>query len=418
MSNSRQRYEWLLGTRYLRSTREQGFLSLISMVSMAGLAVGVAVLIVVLSVMNGFERELRTRMLSVTSHATLLGLEGTLRDWHQAQQVAQSMPEIVAAVPFVEQQAMLSRDERIAGSQIRGVLPAEEQRAVGLARTISNNGLAQLQPGSFAIALGDVMATQLGAKVGDELILMAAEGSATPAGILPRMRRVHIVGLFHSGMYEYDSALALMHIDDMRRIYRLGDGITGLRLALEDPLRAPIVVRQLALKLGGGFFVSDWTRNHAGFFQSIRLTKSLLFLVLLSLVAVAAFNIVSALVLVVKEKRADIAILRTLGAGPANVLAIFAIQGSLIGLIGTVAGALLGWLIAHNLAALVRWVETIAHTQFLDAKVYYMSDLPALVIWSDVFKVTSVAFLLCAVAAIYPAWRAALTEPSAGLRHE
>jgi lipoprotein-releasing system permease protein len=414
----RNRYEWLLGTRYLRSRQQESFLSLISVVSMAGLAVGVAVLIVVLSVMNGFERELRTRMLSVTSHATLLGLTGELRDWHQAQQVALAMPGVQAAVPFVEQQAMLSHDAAIDATQVRGILPEEEARAVGLAQQLAPGVLQQLRPGAFSIVLGDVLAQQLGVQAGDRIVLMAAEGSATPAGVMPRMRRLNVIGTFHTGMYEYDSALALMHIDDMRLIYRLGDGVTGLRLALADPLRAPALVRELALKLGGGYFVSDWTRMHAGFFQSIQMTKSLLFVILLSLVAVAAFNIIAALVLVVKDKRTDIALLRTLGAGPRNVLLTFLIQGALIGLIGTVGGAALGWLIAFNLSSLVKLVERVAHTQFLDAKVYFMSDLPAWVQWGDVLRVTSVAFLLCTLATVYPAWRASQMAPSEGLRHE
>ena len=414
----RNRYEWLLGTRYLRSRQQERFLSLISVVSMAGLAVGVAVLIVVLSVMNGFERELRTRMLGVTSHATLLGLSGELRDWHHAQQVALAMSGVQAAVPFVEQQAMLSHDAAIVATQIRGILPEEEQRAVGLAQQLVPSVLQQVRPGAFSIVLGDVLAQQLGVRAGDRVVLMAAQGSATPAGIMPRMRRLTVAGTFHTGMYEYDSALALMHIDDARLIYRLGDGVTGLRLALANPLGAPALVRELALQLGGGYFVSDWTRVHAGFFQSIQLTKSLMFVILLSLVAVAAFNIIAALVLVVKDKRSDIALLRTLGAGPRNVLLAFLIQGALIGLIGTLTGAVLGWLVADNLTALVKGVERVAHTQFLDAKVYFMSDLPAWVQWGDVLRVTGVAFVLCTLATVYPAWRASQMAPSEGLRHE
>jgi lipoprotein-releasing system permease protein len=418
MSGLTSRYEWLLGTRYLRARQQEGFLSLISVVSMAGLAVGVAVLIIVLSVMNGFERELRTRMLTVTSHATLLGLSGTLQDWHGAQQVALGMDGVRAAVPFVEEQAMLSHDAALAATQVRGILPDEERNAVGLAQTLGDAVLAQLRPGAFGIVLGDVLATQLGVRPGDSVVLMAAEGSATPAGIAPRMRRMRVVGTFHTGMYEFDSALALMHIDDARLLYRLGDGVTGLRLALADPLQAPALVRSLALKLGGGYFVSDWTRVHAAFFESIRMTKSLLFMVLLSLVAVAAFNIVAALVLVVKDKRSEVAILRTLGAGPHNVLLAFMIQGALIGLIGTLGGAALGWLIAHNLDALIKLVERLAHTQFLDAKVYYMSDLPTWVQWGDVLRVCGVAFLLCTLATVYPAWRAAQMPPAEGLRHD
>jgi lipoprotein-releasing system permease protein len=411
-------YEWLLGTRYLRSTQRRGFLSFISVVSMAGLAIGVAVLIVVLSVMNGFERELRTRILSVTSHAQLLGLQGALPDWRSAQQTASAMPGVLAVVPYVETQAMLSHGSAVAATAVRGVLPEEELRAVGLGQHMKSGHLTDLTPGGFGIVLGDALAEQLGVQLGDELILMAPSGSATPAGVAPRMRRMQVVGLFHSGMYEYDSRLAMTHIDDARRIYRMGEDVTGLRLTLSDPFAAPALVRALAVKLGGGYYISDWTRVHAGFFESIQLSKSMLFVILLLLVAVAAFNIVAALVMVVKEKRADIAILRTLGAGPRNVLLAFAIQGMLIGLIGTCAGALLGWLVSYELTDMVHGLERLLHTQFLDARVYFMSDLPAYVKAGDVLKVTGVAFLLCAAATLYPAWRAALTDPAKGLRHD
>jgi len=266
--------------------------------------------------------------------------------------------------------------------------------------------------------LGDVLAEQLGVRVGDSLVLMAPEGSLTPAGIAPRMRRMQVSGLFHSGMYEFDRALALVNRVDAARIYRLGDQVTGLRLALRDAFTAPRVVRELALQLGGGFYVSDWTGNHANLFRSIEMTKSMMFVILLLVVAVAAFNIVAALVMVVKEKRTDIAILRTLGAAPRSVLAAFTVQGTLIGLIGTVGGALLGMLISHNLADMVHALERFTGQQFLDARVYLMSDLPAYVEWSDVLQVCGTAFLLCAAATLYPAWRAAGMQPAQGLKHE
>jgi lipoprotein-releasing system permease protein len=415
---SGSRYEWLIGTRYVLSTQRRGFLSFISVVSVGGLAVGVAVLIIVLSVMNGFERELRSRILSVTAHATLMGLSGVIEDWRPAQERAQRLPGVLAAVPYVEAQAMLSHGSQLGSTMIRGIDPQQEQRAVGLAQRIEGGALATLTPGSFRLVLGDALAEQLGVKRGDELILIAPQGSMTPAGLVPRMRRVQVAGMFHSGMYEYDSALALMNIDDARLIYRLGDAVSGLRLALADPFAAPRIVRDLALQLGGGYFVSDWTRAHASFFQSIKLTKSMLFVILLLLVAVAAFNIVATLVCVVKEKQSDIAILRTLGAAPRNVLLTFAIQGMLVGLIGTVLGAVLGWLISWRLDWLIHGLERLLHTQFLDARVYYMSDLPAYVEWRDVINVTVIAFLLCAVATLYPAWRAASLRPAEGLRHE
>lgn len=411
-------YEIMIGTRYLRSTQRRGFLSFISLVSMLGLALGVAVLIVVLSVMNGFERELRSRILSVTAHATLMGIDGTLPDWRAAQRLAEAHPEVSAAVPYVEVQAMLVHGARSAPTQLRGVLPAQERRAVSLAQRISGGRIEQLQPGSYRIVLGDALAQSLGVTVGGNVVLIAPRGSVTPAGFAPTMRRFQVSGLFHSGMYEYDSALALAPLQDTARIYRLGDKVTGLRLALHDPLGAPRVVRELAQQIGGGFYISDWTRNHASFFRSIQVSKTMMFMILILVVAVAAFNIVATLVMVVKEKRPAIATLRTLGALPRNVLAIFTVQGMLIGLTGTIGGALLGWFISAHVAGLVAAIEHLSGQQFLDARVYFMSELPAYVEWHDVLQVGALAFLLCTVATLYPAWRAALTQPAEALRHD
>jgi lipoprotein-releasing system permease protein len=411
-------YEWLLGTRYLRSTRGRGFLSFISVVSALGLAVGVAVLIVVLSVMNGFERELKTRILSVTSHATLTGLEGSLKDWRRDQAQALTLPAVVAAVPYIEAQALLMHGAHTAGTTIRGVLPEQERRAVGLAERIQGGRIEDLSDGSYRIMLGDALALALAVTVGDDLVLIAPQGNATPAGIEPRMRRFRVAGIFHSGMYEYDRGLALVQLKDAARIYQLGDAVTGVRLTLKDAFLAPRVVRDLALSLGGGYYVSDWTRVHSNFFRSIEITKSMLFVILLLVVAVAAFNIVAALVMVVKEKRPDIAILRTLGAGPHNILAAFSIQGAFIGMAGTSAGAALGLILAANLEALVHGLERVLGTHFLDAKVYFMSDLPAYAQSGDVLRICGVAFALCALATLYPAWRAAGTQPAEALRHD
>jgi lipoprotein-releasing system permease protein len=411
-------YEWLIGTRYLRSAHRRGFVSFVALISVSGLTLGVAVLIVVLSVMNGFERELRTRILSVTAHATLSGLDGTLSDWHAARAAALQQPGVRAAVPYIDEQAILSHGERITGAGIRGVLPEEEARADGLARHLTAGHLSDLEPGRFGIILGSALAHDLGARVGDDVVLVVPQGTATPTGVVPRMRRFHIVGLFESGMYEFDRGLALVHLSDAQRLYRLGERVSGIRLALVDPQRAPHTVRELALALGGGFYVSDWTRDHANFFRSIEITKSMLFVILLMLVAVAAFNIVATLVMIVKEKQTDIAILRTLGANPGNILTTFAIQGVLIGLAGTLCGAALGILVAHNLQALVGALESALHTQFLDARVYLMSELPAYVEGLDVLRICGVAFVLCVLATIYPAWRAARTAPAEALRHD
>jgi lipoprotein-releasing system permease protein len=411
-------YEWLIGTRYLRSTHRRGFVSFVALMSVLGLMLGVATLITVLSVMNGFERELRNRILSVTSHATLSGLEGPMDNWRDVQRSALKQPGVEAAVPYIEEQSMLSNGINVAGATVRGVLPEEERKATGLAQHLTAGHLEDLRAGQYRIILGSALARELHAHVGGSVVLIAPEGTATPTGVVPRMRRFQVSGIFQSGMYEFDRGLALVHMDDAARLYKLGDRVSGIRLALQDALQAPTAVRKLAISLGGGFYVSDWTRNHVNFFRSIELTKSMMFVILLMIVAVAAFNIVATLVMIVKEKQTDIAILRTLGAGPPNVLATFAIQGIMIGLAGTLAGAALGALLSHNLESLVASLERLLGTQFLDASVYYMSDLPAYVEGMDVVRVCSVAFLLCAIATIYPAWRASRTAPAEALRHE
>jgi lipoprotein-releasing system permease protein len=412
-------YEWLIGTRYLRSTHRRGFVSFVALMSVCGLTLGVATLIVVLSVMNGFERELRTRILAVTSHATIAGLSGPLTDWRALQQQLRRQPGVQAAVPYVESQAMFASGARMVGANVRGVLPEEERNATGLAQHVVSGSLAELRPGSYGTILGTALAHELNVHVGGTVVLIAPEGTATPTGVVPRMRRFRVVGLFQSGMYEFDRGLALVHMEDAARLFRTGDGVSGLRLAFSDPLRAPTLVRRAALALGGpGFYVTDWTQDHANFFRSIETTKSMMFTILLMLVAVAAFNIVATLVMIVKEKQTDIAILRTLGAAPRNVLLTFAVQGVLIGLAGTLAGAALGTLLADNLERLVGALERLIGTQFLDARVYYMSQLPAYVEGADVLRVCSVALVLCVLATIYPAWRAARTAPAEALRHE
>ena len=411
-------FEWLIGMRYVRGAGARGFLSFISVVSMLGLAIGVAVLIVVLSVMNGFARELQTRILSVIAHAQIEAVDGRLGDWRHVQAQALAMPGVLAAAPYIQTQALLLHGQRSAGSAIRGVLPAEERRAVGIADRIQGGSIDELSAGSYRIVLGDALAAQLDVHVGDSVVLVTPIADVTPAGPLPRMRRFVVSGLFHSGMYEYDSALAMINLTDAARLYQMGQAVTGVRLALADPLQAPHLVYQLAINLGGGFDVSDWTRSHANFFSSIQTTKSILFVILLLVVAVAAFNIVSTLVMVVKDKRADIAIVRTLGAAPRSVLAVFSIQGAVIGFAGTALGAALGLVLSANLESLVHGLEHLLGIQFLDAKVYLMSDLPAYPESGDVLRICGTAFLLCALATLYPAWRASGTDPAKALRHE
>jgi lipoprotein-releasing system permease protein len=414
----RTAYEWLIGTRYLRSTHRRGFVSFVALVSVLGLALGVATLIVVLSVMNGFEREIRSRILSVTSHATMMGLEGSLSNWQKVQSEVRKQPGVVAAVPYIEEQAMLANGAHIDGATVRGMLPEEEKTATGLAQRVIAGKLNALQAGEYNTILGSALAKDLNVGVGGSVVLIAPDGIATPTGVVPRMRRFRVAGILESGMYEIDRNYALVHLTDAARLFRLDDRVTGIRLALQDPLRAPATVRKVAVALGGNFYVKDWTMDHESFFRSIESMKKMMFIILFMIVGVAAFNIVATLVMIVKEKQTDIAILRTLGAGPPNILLTFIVQGVLIGLAGTVLGAFLGKVISDHLGSIVGVLEHIFDTQFIDARVYFISDLPTYVESGDVLRICSVAFLLCALATIYPAWRASRTAPAQALRHE
>jgi lipoprotein-releasing system permease protein len=414
----RTAYEWLIGTRYLRSTHRRGFVSFVALVSVLGLALGVATLIVVLSVMNGFEREIRNRILSVTSHATMMGLEGNLSNWQRVQSEVQRQPGVVAAVPYIEEQAMLANGAHIDGATVRGVLPEEEKAATGLAQRVIEGRFDDLRAGEYNTILGSALAKDLDVGVGGSVILIAPDGIATPTGLVPRMRRFRVAGILQSGMYEIDRNYALIHMTDAARLFRLDDRVTGIRLALKDPLRAPVTVRKVARALGGNFYVKDWTMDHESFFRSIESMKKMMFIILFMIVAVAAFNIVATLVMIVKEKQTDIAILRTLGAGPPNVLLTFLVQGVLIGLAGTLLGAFLGKVVSDNLGSIVGVLERLFDTQFIDPRVYFISDLPTYVEGRDVLQICSVAFVLCALATIYPAWRASRTAPAQALRHE
>jgi lipoprotein-releasing system permease protein len=415
------RYEWLIGTRYLRSTHRSGFVSFVASMSVIGLALGVAVLIVVLSVLNGYESELRSRILSVTAHATVTGIQGTIPQWRGLRERAASQRGVKAVVPFVEARGLLANGQSVAGAMIRGILPEEEASAVGIASSLTAGKLTDLEAGRFRIILGSALAAEIGASVGDSVVLMTPEGSATPAGFMPRTRRFLVSGIFESRMFEYDRGLALMHMSDAAKLYRLGTGVTGLRFAFEDPFTAPKRVREIAMLIddsGAGFYVTDWTRDHETLFRAVDLTKSMMFFILLIIVIVAAVNLVATLVMIVKEKQTDIAILRTIGAAPANVLEMFLVQGALIGLVGTVAGAMLGWILALNIESIIHGVESLFNVQFLDASVYFMSDLPSEVRLVDVLQVSAVALALSAAATLYPAWRASRTLPAEALRHE
>ena len=411
-------YEGFLGLRYLRASEKRGFLSLIANIAILGLALGVAVLIVVLSVMNGFEQELRTRILSLTAHATIAGLENRISDWRpQVERVAR-FPGVLAAAPYIEEQAMMTRGGKSAGVLLRGVLPKDEERVVDLAPHLLSGHLSDLTPGSYRVILGSALAEALSAHVGDRVVLMVPEGDVTPIGVLPRMRAFRVDGILQVGMYDYDRRIALVAMQDAATLLRMGDDVTGIRLNLADPYAAPRIVHAAAVALGGGFEVDDWTNQHVNFFRSIEITKLMLFVILSLVVAVAAFNIVSTMVMVVKDKRRDIAILRTFGSSPRSILSVFVVQGSLIGLLGIIAGLGLGVLIAVNLQQLVHGLEHIVGFKFLDARVYFMSDLPARVETGDLTRICAVAFVLACLSTIYPAWRAARLLPAESLRND
>ncbi len=412
------RYEFLIGRRYLRSSRGNRFVSFISTISMLGIAIGVAVLIVVLSVMNGFEREVRGRILSLTSHATISAFGAGLPGWQQTAATIGDHPDVVASAPYIEEQALLIAGSSSSGAVVTGVLAEHESKVTSITQQMSAGSFESLTAGSFGIVLGSELAKTLGVSLGERVVVVTSLRNTTPAGVMPRMRGFKVVGIFSAGMYEFDRNLAYINLEDAALLYRMGEQVTGLRLKLNDLFIAPRLVRELAVSLGGGYYVDDWTRKHANFFRSIQLTKSAMFLILLLVVAVAAFNIVSTLVMVVKDKRADIAILRTLGAAPGGILQIFMTQGTAIGLLGTLAGVGLGVLISVNLETLIHGLEAVLGVHFLDAKVYYISDLPATVQWPDVLKISLTTFLLCCLSTLYPAWRAARTQPAQSLRHD
>lgn len=413
-----KRYEFLIGRRYLRSNRGNRFVSFISTISMLGIAIGVAVLIVVLSVMNGFEREVRGRILSLTSHASISAFGSGLRDWQGTAAKIAEHPEVVASAPYIEAQALLIAGSKSSGAMVTGVLADYERKVTSITQKMSQGSFDDLKAGGYGIVLGTELAKALNVSLGDRVVIVTPLRKVTPVGVMPVYRTFKVIGIFNAAMYEFDRNLAYVNLQDAARLYRMGDDVTGLRLKLTDMFLAPQLVRELALSLGGGYYIDDWTRKHANFFRSIQLTKSAMFLILLLVVAVAAFNIVSTLVMVVKDKRTDIAILRTIGASPRGILTIFMTQGTAIGFIGTVAGVALGVLISVNLETLIHVIEAVLGVHFLDAKVYFISDLPATVQWPDVIKISVTTFLLCSLSTLYPAWRAARTQPAQSLRHD
>ena len=407
-----------IGLRYTGAKRRNHFISFISMTSIIGIGLGVAALITVLSVMNGFEQELRTRILGMASHASISGSRQPLADWEGAAGLALENPLVVGVAPYVQGEIMLTKGKKVSGALVRGILPGMEPDVSTVGEHMRSGLLEDLQPGEYRIILGAELAYSLGARLGDQVTMVTPQANFSPAGVLPRLRRFRVTGIFDVGMYEYDRGVALVHMEDAARLFQLDNAVTGIRLRLEDLFQAPRVARELAGRLGGGLKVEDWTRQHANFFRAVQTEKRVMFVILTLIVAVAAFNIVSTLVMVVTDKRADIAILRTLGATPGVILRIFIVQGALIGLLGTALGLIGGIALALNVETIVPAIEEAFNTQFMPADVYYISDLPSQLNWPDVWQIGMVAFLLSLLATLYPAWRASRTQPAEALRYE
>ena len=411
-------YELLVGLRYTRAERRNHFISFISLTSMLGIALGVAALIVVLSVMNGFQKEVRARILGVVSHVQITGADNRLADWQAVARESAEHPQVAAAAPFVNAQGMLVFGAGVRGAVVRGIVPELEQKVAEIGLHMAAGKLESLVPGGFGIVLGSELARALGARDGDKVTLIAPQGLVTPAGILPRLKQFTVVGVFEVGMFEYDSGLALIHLEDAQKLYGMGDRASGVRLKLHDLFQSREVARDLVERLRGDLYVSDWTRSHANYFRAVQIEKTMMFIILLLIVAVAAFNIVSTLVMVVTDKQPDIAILRTLGASPGGIMKIFIVQGALIGAIGTLVGVAGGIALALNIDVVVPFLERLLNVQFLSREVYYITDLPSDLQTSDVVAIALVSLALSLLATLYPSWRAAGVNPAEALRYE
>jgi lipoprotein-releasing system permease protein len=407
-----------IGLRYTRAKRRTQFISFITLTSILGIALGVSALITVLSVMNGFEAELRERILGMTSHATVTGKFGQLDNWRELDQKLKGYPHVEGAAPFINGQVMINADRRVSGTMLNGILPDYEARVSEVADKMKTGKLTDLVSGQYGIVLGAELANYLGVIMGDKITVISPQINSTPAGIVPRMRRFTVVGVFQVGMYEYDRNMALINIEDAARLFRMENAVSGLRIKLDDLFNAPQITRTLATALYDDYQVSDWTLAHNNFFKAIQTEKRVMFIILLLIVAVAAFNIVSTLVMVVTDKRGDIAILKTQGLTSGSVMGIFMVLGSIIGVVGTVLGTLGGILLALNVETIVPAIEKIFQVQFMAADVYYISELPSKLVWSDVYVIAGMAFFLSLLATIYPAWQASRINPAEVLRYE
>jgi lipoprotein-releasing system permease protein len=411
-------YELFVGLRFTRAERRNHFISFISLTSMLGIALGVAALIVVLSVMNGFQKEVRSRILGVASHVQITGLDNRLGDWQAVASEAAAHPQVAAAAPFVNGQGMLSFGAQVRGLLVRGIAPQLEEKVADFGSHMVAGKLEALAPGRFNIVLGSELARALGAAAGDKLTLIVPQGLVTPAGILPRLKQFTVAGIFEVGMFEYDSGLALIHVEDAQKLYSMADRVSGVRLKLRDLFQSREVARDLIARLRADVYVSDWTRSHANYFRAVQIEKRMMSIILSLIVAVAAFNIVSTLVMAVTDKQSDIAILRTLGASPGGIMQIFMVQGALIGVIGTLFGVAGGIALAYNIDVVVPFIERLLNVKFLSREVYYITDLPSDPHRSDVVAIALVSLGLSLLATIYPSWRASRVNPAEALRYE
>lgn len=409
--------ELYIGLRYTRAKRRNHFISFISMVSMIGIALGVTALITVISVMNGFELELRQRILGMVSHATVSGVGEGLVEWREALAEAHRTPHVVGAAPYVEREVMM-QGVRVSGAIVRGVLPETEPEVSDLSDRMVEGEWGSLVPGSYHILLGRELALWLGARVGDSVVLYAPLMRSTPAGVLPVMRKFTVTGIFEAGMQEYDRGYAIVHMEDAAKLMRLGDAVSGVRLKVDDLFHADDVAQELNDRMGGRFRVRDWQREHANFFRAVATEKIVMFVILSLIVAVAAFNLVSSLVMLVTDKQSDIAILRTLGISPGTVLGAFVVQGVIIGVVGIALGTIGGVLLAENVTHVMRFLESFLGFQLMPADIYYISDLPSDLRPGDVLRISGIAFVFCTIATLYPAWRASRTLPAEALRYE
>ena len=411
-------YELLIGLRYTRAKRRNHFISFISLISMLGISLGVAALIIVLSVMNGFQTELRARILAVVSHVQISGARGEMPNWASVAAQAAQQKNVIATAPYVQAQGMLTFGQAVRGTVVRGVIPDLEDKVADFAAHMKVGRLDALIPEAFNMVLGQELARALGVNVGDKVTLIAPQGVVTPAGIVPRLKTFTVSGIFEVGMFEYDSGLALIRMEDAQRLYRMEDNVSGVRLKLDDLFKSRSVVRELADRLDTAAYLSDWTQSHANFFRAVQIEKNMMFIILSLIVAVAAFNIVSTLVMAVTDKQADIAILRTLGASPRSIMSIFMVQGALIGFVGLALGIVLGVSAALNIDVIVPFIERLLGTELMSREVYYISNLPSELQWKDVGIITGVSFVLSLLATIYPSWRASRVNPAEALRYE